>query len=331
MHMRIIKRDLNYYAKILFFFSITLLVYGIILDISENKKYFDPVKDFTVINGDGNTISVTTKDESNTISVNSDSFLDGENELGDSNVNIKTHEYDNSISIDGLNEIFRKEIQEEFGVAIRYGLETQGYSIKTTSGQITTTYIVDSSEINKQLRCLKSVLSLYPKGMFQEIKKGGIPLTILLINNYSDDSITGITDSSYTYANISIAAIHPFEESFFHESYHYIERYLMKKGATFNSWDSFNPEGFSWGNIYNDYSFTNAFLDNSFFVNNYAQTSGAEDRASTFEYMMADTKAGCLNYGTTIWKKADYMSRTIDYVFDTVSPNVVERWERFLY
>ena len=52
MHMRIIKRDLNYYAKILFFFSITLLVYGIILDISENKKYFDPVKDFTVINGD---------------------------------------------------------------------------------------------------------------------------------------------------------------------------------------------------------------------------------------------------------------------------------------
>ena len=142
--------------------------------------------------------------------------------------------------------------------------------------------------------------------------------------------MTGVTDSSYENAVISIAAIYPFAESFYHESYHYIERYMFKVGARFSSWGALNPEGFSYGSIYNKYSYVNTFLDTAPFVNNYSQTSDAEDRASTFEYMMASSKASCLNNGTTVWQKATYISRTIEASLDSVRPDTLEYWERYL-
>ena len=122
------------------------------------------------------------------------------------------------------------------------------------------------------------------------------------------------------------------DETFFHESYHYIERYIFKKGLTFNElmWNSNNPPEFTYGNVVADYSYKNTLSENSYFVNNYAQTAAEEDRASTFEYMMAKTKASCLNANKPVWKKATIMSKNIDAALNTVSPNVTEYWERHL-
>ena len=68
----------------------------------------------------------------------------------------------------------------------------------------------------------------------------------------------------------------------------------------------------------------------SYFVNNYAQIAATEDRASTFEYMMADTKASCLNKNNTVWYKATYIAMTMESVFDSIDPDTVEYWERFI-
>ena len=206
------------------------------------------------------------------------------------------------------------------------GSETEGYKV----GGVTTTPITDQELINNRLNDLYDTLSLYPEGLFKEIRDGGIPLTIYLINNYSEYGITGITDSSYDYANISIAAIYDFPESFYHESYHYIERYMFKKKANFNSWDSLNPENFEYNTIDGSLSYSNTFKEDAPFVNNYAQTSSAEDRASTFEYMMANTKAGCLNKNNTVWYKATYIAMTMESVFDSIDPDTIEYWERFI-
>ena len=46
--------------------------------------------------------------------------------------------------------------------------------------------------------------------------------------------------------------------------------------------------------------------------------------------MMASSKASCLNYGTTVWRKATVMKNTIEAVYNTVSPNEIEYWERYL-
>ena len=70
-------------------------------------------------------------------------------------------------------------------------------------GGLSTVPITDENLINVSLTNLDKILGYYPYGLFEEIKNGGIPLTIYLINNYSDDSVTGATDSNHSFANIS--------------------------------------------------------------------------------------------------------------------------------
>ena len=312
------NRNLLNYAKMLFACSITLFFCGMCLDIYDHYKVIDPIKGVILSDKDNNTISITSVDNNKS---KQDYFGYLKNYVVDDNID----------ALNQANENLKNEIQDEFSIKIMYGDKTDGYSVKTSDGVIYATALSNPALINSQLNRLKKTLMLYPKGIFKEIKKGGIPLTIILINNYSEINITGITDSNNSNAYISIAAIYPFEESFYHESYHYIERYMFKKGANFNSWDTLNPIGFSYGTIYSKYSYSNMFESDAFFVNDYAQVSSAEDRASTFEYMMADTKASCLNKGTTIWNKAVYMSRMIDTALNSASSNTMEYWERYLY
>ena len=330
MHKERNNSKIAYYAKIIIVFSVTLFVYFFVYNYLGNHKLVDPIKNVTPITDEESTISITTSDGSEVVPGNT---ITGAADGGTTKSipDISNRNATTGTGLDDENNVLRNEIQNKFGVTVHYGHETDGYVINTSGGAISTTSILDSVVINNQLVILRKVLGVYPPNMFKEIKDGGIPLTILLINNYSEASITGITDSSYSYANISIAAIHPFEESFYHESYHYIERYLFKKGANYNSWESLNPVDFVYGNIYNDYSYSNTFAEDAPFVNNYAQTAAAEDRASTFEYMMADSKASCLNYGTPVWTKATYISRTIEAVLSSASSNTREYWERHLY
>ena len=366
MHKKRPYNKSSYYATILFAISFVLLAYGFILDFHNEHKLIDPIKDVVETGNEESVINVETVDKNDitteeaedskdktattTKTPTSDTTKNG-NKSNSSNGNNNTKSNNgsksnssnqgtikskttpssnnqNSVStIDEVNNRLRKNIENTYNITVKYGSETAGYSIAGCS----TEPITNPTTINSQLVRLNNALSLYPEGIFREIKNGGIPLTILLINKYSDEEITGITDSSYSYANISIAASHPFEDSFYHESYHYLERYLFKKGANFTSWDSLNPPEFAgWGVINGNLSYANTFSPSAPFVNNYAQTDAAEDRASTFEYMMASSKASCLNRGNTVWRKAKLMADTLDLVLSTVTPNTTEYWERYL-
>ena len=314
-----------YYAKILFVISIAFLSYGCFLQFFGNTKFSNHE---VIQKPDEGIVSVTPAGDSVVPSENDNSPSSPENRMQDgSTVIIDTP------SIEEANDILRNEIQSMFGVTVLYGEETKGYTVMSDGNLIGIVPIMDPYVVNNQLLSLKNVLNMYPVGIFKEIRDGGIPLTVILISQYSDRRVTGITDSSYSYAKISIAAIYSFEESFYHESYHYIERYLFKKGANFNSWDTFNPSDFRWGTIHNDLAYNTTFSESAPFVNTYAQTSAPEDRASTFEYMMASSKASCLNSGTIVWSKADYMSRMIRYVLKTVQDlsHSKVKWEQYLY
>lgn len=326
--MRIIaKRKVADTAKILMVISITLLVYGVVLGITTNHSLIDPVKDVEVVNPEENTISITPSNGNEVVSDNNTSNNSVNNNTNSSTNNrIDNNTNDTINTIDKKNDLLRKEIEKEFSVFVKYGSETEGYKV----GGVSTTPITDPNVISSKLNDLYNTLSLYPEGIFKEIKDGGIPLTIYLVNNYSERGITGVTDSSYEYANISIASIYDFTDSFYHESYHYMERYMFKKKANFNSWDSLNPEGFEWNTIDGSLSYSNTFVESAPFVNNYAQTSSAEDRASTFEYMMSNTKASCLNKDNTVWYKATYIAMTMESVFDSVDSDTIEYWERFI-
>lgn len=361
MHKKKNVNRLTYYARILFIISLTLLLYGLYLDYKSNIRLFDPVDDVKSQN-QGNTINITTIDDTEVVlDPSTTETQDNGNEAvsndspstntktpsntkvpGNNKAPSNTKESNNSNNessgsstvspsvhtptLEEINQNLRSEIENSYGITVRYGSEIDGYSV----GGFGTTTIYDASVANNQLNALKTALGYYPNGLFTEIKNGGIPLSVYLIGSYSNNNITGVTDSSYNYAVISISAAHPFNESFFHESYHYIERFLFKRGANFNTWNSINPNGFTYGVIDQRLSYTYGFNANSPFVNDYAQSSAEEDRASTFEYMMASSKASCLNNGTIVHEKAMQMALTMDVVLNTVSPNVTEYWERYL-
>ena len=206
------RKKANYYAKILIAVSITFILYGCFLEFGSISKVFDPVKEVIPIdNQEESIVSITPVDGSEVVTDSTTSSQD-ENNIPQPSVDLNT-------LISEKNDSLRKEIENQFQVKIYYGEETANYTV----AGIGTTEITDETVVYNQLMRLKNTLGLYPSGLFLEIKNGGIPLSIYLINSYSENSITGITDSNYNYAKISIAVIYLFEESFYHASYISIE------------------------------------------------------------------------------------------------------------
>lgn len=223
---------------------------------------------------------------------------------------------------------YRKQIEDTYGIKVLYGSETNGYIV----GNLATNAITDTNVMKSSLEQLNTALSMYPNGFFREFAKQNMNLNVYLIKNYSADNVTGVTDFAPRRTVISIATDFPFDESFHHEMLHYIEHYIESAGGKFTAWNSFNPLDFTYGVENSSYSFSKTGIPGSYFVNNYAQTSAIEDRASTFEYMTASVKYSCYDSKDyPIWKKSNYLSTMIETYFTTASSSVVDYWERYIY
>ena len=223
------------------------------------------------------------------------------------------------------NDNLRDSLEKEYNINIIYGSETEGYVV----GGMSTVSIDNTDKISESLNSLKICLSKYPSSLFNEIHST-YPLNIYLIDKYSTPRVTGVTDSSNRTVNISIATAYSFDVSLHHELYHYIEHYMFYKGASYNTWNSLNPSGFTYGSVNTNLAYSRTLSDDSYFVNEYAMYSDGEDRASTFEYMTSGSKASCLNEGKPVYFKAKYMAQTMEYYLNSVSPEVTEFWERYL-
>lgn len=300
-------------AKLLMVFSVVFIGVGVYLTYLEEQEVLHPVKDVTVVaEAKNETISVTT-------------VSDEEQPSTTPNTSPEVDMY--APSVESINSQLRNLIQSNYGVTVKYGNEVKGYSV----GGMSTKAVTDPNISKSALVNLNIALSLYPEGFFQEMKSKGYPLTFYVLKSYSTKNVTGVTDSSSKNIVISVATDYDFVDTIHHEVYHYIERYMIKSGASFTSWDLLNPGKFKYGEIDANYAYARTFSEDAFFVNSYAMTDQYEDRASTFEYMMKLNKASCLNTGKTVWLKAKTMSETIDYFFNTVTPNVTEYWERHIY
>lgn len=228
----------------------------------------------------------------------------------------------------------KNNIESTYNITITYGSEISNYSVGGYGVIITQ----DINTIYNSLVVLQNCLSVYPNGFFSEMNNGGLPLTIYLIQSFASINngnatpvnITGITHKTKSKAIISIAVNYPIKDTFHHENFHYLEHYMNLKGGYFTNWNNYNPSNFTYGNYDKSTVYDVTFSPYAYFVNTYAQSYEYEDRACTFEYMMADAKISALNNGNNIWKKAKVMSDMIDYYFSTVNANTIEYWERFL-
>lgn len=320
-------------AKILLSFSLVLILIGIGLNLDE-KKVMNPVLNTHTI-GENETANINITTTQTPIKVTETSPPSNKsNNLGISGNNKNQITSDspknpipNPPSIETTNDNLRKNIESKYKITVRYGVETNGYTVAGLS----TEYLTDANRINQLLSELNYNLSLYPPDFLNETRQGGYTLTIYLIKRYSQDNVTGITDSTTKNVVISLATDYSYIESMHHELYHYIEKYMYQRGANYTTWNSLNPPGFNYGSENSSLSYANTKNANAFFVNTYAQTDQFEDRASTFEYMMSQNEDNCLQTGTTIWKKAKYICEQIDAVFQSATPSTIEYWERFIY
>ena len=354
------------FEKICIFFSFCLIFYGSYLYIGESKL-IDPVNNVNVIAGEDKVV-ITDKGKDDNLATNGEVIDPNSSKPGEENnqtTSIPNHSTNNSSSgqntntsptappsnqgstsnnnnngtasnitppvdvtptIEQTNDSLRKKLQDTYGITIKYGKEITGYNV----GGMATTSIQEANDVNFSLNELKANLEKYPSGFFEEFQKTGMNLSLYLIYSYSDDAVTGVTDSTYSNVVISIATKFPFSDSFNHEIYHYIEKFIETRGGYFKSWELLNPNNFTYGTVNSKLSYDKTFLADSYFVNNYAQTDEDEDRASIFEYMMADVECKCLEAGLPIWKKAKTMADAIDLFFTTVNSNTVEYWERFI-
>jgi hypothetical protein len=349
------KRNITI-AKIMIAFSLILIIYGVSYSFSSNKVAISNTSNtdntevtVTTTNTDNtqvsntdnsgstdNTTTVTTPTPSTTPTVTTKpttstntSTTTNTNSGGSSTTKADTNTGGTTPVVnDPINDL-RVSIQNTYGISVKYGSETDGY----TASNITAVSLGDSDSETLALNDLKNALELYPNGLFQEIRNGGISLSVYLVKGYNQDNVTGLTEYNKRKgaAIISIALDYPFNDSFFHESYHFMEDYIELKGGAYTTWNNLNPSTFTYGTTDLTLSYANTGSADSYFVNSYAETNEDEDRASTFEYMMADSKASCLNTNEHVWLKAKYMCEQIDYFLNTVSPSVTEYWERFVY
>ena len=343
------KQNKFSFGKMLVFLSFFIIIIGAVISIAETTGYVDTSNNIVVPHSDDK-ITITTTRDGEELIVNNDGLIVSADDKTTTGGNNNSNSQGNSgktsggtqqnvptkpptpsqpvedNSVEGQNQRLRNSIYSQYGITVLYGSETNGYSV----GGLSTTVIGDSGVINSELNALKNNLSLYPNGFFKELT-GSIPLTIYLIQSYSNGGVCGVTDSNYSRAIMSLAAGNEFVETFHHENYHYMERYIFKKGGDFSNWANYNPPGFVYGQNKNYAIYNITFQPDSYFVNIYARDYDEfEDRASVFEYMMAGSKAACLNAGMPVNKKATYISSTIEKNFNTVTPSVTEYWERFI-
>ena len=327
------EKSLGILSLLLIILSFFCFSFGFYYDRLVSKQTLSDIQITTNadIPKDPDDLSITTvdSDADSNVNDNGNSSTNSNNTNNANNSNIESNSsFSNStISMSQVNENLRKSIEDSYGVSIKYGEEVANYSV----GGMTVVPIVDLNSINESLNNLNYVMSLYPKDFFREFAKKNLTLSIYLVKDYSTDNVTGVTDSSSNNVVMSISTSFPIVDSFNHEMYHYIDRYIYLSGGRYTTWNSLNPSDFTYGNTQVEYAYTKSNSPDSYFVNTYAEVSEFEDRASTFEYMMSSIKASCLEEGKTIYLKAKYMSNQIDLFFDTVSPNVVEYWERYLY
>ncbi len=341
-------------GKLLFSLSFVFIFTGLYLNKLEKQMFYDPINDVVAIApDDGDKVIISTTDgdveevnNNPSIPIDNGSNINNSDNSTDNNSNNNStnifdnsnntnedvnHDINPSISNEDVideNDILRRSIEDTYGIKVKYGDEVSNYQ----AGSMNVTPILDKEIIKNGLEQLKETLKLYPQDFFREFLNEDLSLEVFLIKSYSKDNVTGVTDLFGNRVIVSIAMDYPCFESFNHEIYHYIEHFIVRKQGEFSAWNMYNPNDFSYGTVNSNYSYTKTQKADSVFVNNYAQTNPYEDRASTFEYMMASNKIPCFNSSDyPIWKKSSYMALMIDTYFDTVSPSVIDYWERFIY
>ena len=187
----------------------------------------------------------------------------------------------------------------------------------------------DYNLIIDSLDDIEEVLDTLGQDFFKEFVHGEYTgVRIYLVSEIiSDFSMSGEAFRYYDkYAVIAMSS--DLKRTLYHELMHSLEDAVEAKNKTiFSKWNSYNPKGYKYKETYDEgaseYKYT-AYSESKevYFIDNYSQTNGLEDRARIFENLcMQTTKV--ITENPNILKKAKYLKDEIIKYYPMLKDNII--------
>lgn len=234
-------------------------------------------------------------------------------------------------------EALARELGEQYGITVL--LFDEAAACAPWDYVFAAEYRVDKT--NWALEDLKATLEAFPEGFLTKLRQDWEDLTVCIVDTIQGTAESGSLDSAeglqFQNGSHFYIALAPKEEdslkhTLFHEFSHLIDNRVLTKTGAYDNWNDLNPQDFAYSLDLNaDMTPYKALLTgpDRVFIDNYAMTFPAEDRARIFE--CACTSGNEEDFASPILQaKLQRICTGIRQAFDL--ENVPERflWEQYL-
>lgn len=188
-------------------------------------------------------------------------------------------------------EILARELGAQYGISVL--LFEKAAACAPWDYAFTAEYRVDKT--NWALEDLKATLEAFPEGFLTKLRQDWEDLTVCIVDTIQGTAESGSLDSAeglqFQNGSHFYIALAPKEEdslkhTLFHEFSHLIDNRVLTKTGAYDNWNDLNPQDFAYSLDLNaDMTPYKALLTgpDRVFIDNYAMTFPAEDRARIFE------------------------------------------------
>ena len=188
-------------------------------------------------------------------------------------------------------EALARELGEQYGITVL--LFEKAAACAPWDYVFAAEYRVDKT--NWALEDLKATLEAFPEGFLTKLRQDWEDLTVCIVDTIQGTAESGSLDSAeglqFQNGSHFYIALAPKEEdslkhTLFHEFSHLIDNRVLTKTGAYDNWNDLNPQDFAYSLDLNaDMTPYKALLTgpDRVFIDNYAMTFPAEDRARIFE------------------------------------------------
>ena len=188
-------------------------------------------------------------------------------------------------------ETLARELGAQYGISVL--LFDEAAACAPWDYAFTAEYRVDKT--NWALEDLKATLEAFPEGFLTKLRQDWEDLTVCIVDTIQGTAESGSLDSAeglqFQNGSHFYIALAPKEEdslkhTLFHEFSHLIDNRVLTKTGAYDNWNDLNPQDFAYSLDLNaDMTPYKALLTgpDRVFIDNYAMTFPAEDRARIFE------------------------------------------------
>lgn len=188
-------------------------------------------------------------------------------------------------------ETLARELGAQYGISVL--LFDEAAACAPWDYSFTAEYRVDKT--NWALEDLKATLEAFPEGFLTKLRQDWEDLTVCIVDTIQGTAESGSLDSAeglqFQNGSHFYIALAPKEEdslkhTLFHEFSHLIDNRVLTKTGAYDNWNDLNPQDFAYSLDLNaDMTPYKALLTgpDRVFIDNYAMTFPAEDRARIFE------------------------------------------------